>query len=123
MIEFITLAKRPALTALAVAGAVFAQSTPFNGFTQGNLVVSRSDIGDASTVSVGHALPRVCPATAACGKVMTTDSSAYPSTTSSNSVWNQDKVDGSFGVTSPTTVPVQTTAAGVAADPVQALIQ
>jgi uncharacterized protein (TIGR03437 family) len=102
MIELITLAKRSALTALAVAGTVFAQSAPFTGFTQGNLVVSRSVyMGDAFTVSPGQALPPVCPATAACGNVVATDSGAYPSTTSSNSVWNNNKVDGSFGVTSP----------------------
>ena len=79
----------------------------FTGFTAGNLVLSRSVYtGDASTVVVGQALPPVCPASAntasagACaGKA--TDNGAYPSTTSTNNVFNNDVVDGSFGVTSP----------------------
>ncbi len=79
----------------------------FGGFTAGNLVLSRSVYsGDATTVVVGQALPPVCPASAnaaaagACsGKA--TDNGAYPSTTSTNNVFNNDTADGSFGVTSP----------------------
>ncbi len=73
----------------------------------GNLVLSRSVYtGDPSTVAIGAALPPVCPASAntasagACaGKA--TNNGAYPSTSSSNNVWNNDSVDGSFGITSP----------------------
>jgi uncharacterized protein (TIGR03437 family) len=39
--------------------------------------------------------------TAACGTKTASDSGAFPSTASSNNVWNNDKVDGSFGITSP----------------------
>jgi uncharacterized protein (TIGR03437 family) len=61
---------------------------------------------DPSTVVVGSVLPPVCPASAnaasagACGS-KATNNGAYPSTSSSNNVWNNDSVDGSFGVTSP----------------------
>jgi hypothetical protein len=82
------------------------QST-FTGFTPGNLVLSRSVYtGDRSTVLVGQVLPPVCPASAntpapgACG-AKATDSGAYPSTDSANNVFNNNKIDGSFGVTSP----------------------
>ncbi len=82
------------------------QST-FTGFTSGNLVLSRSVYaGDASTVVVGQALPPVCPASAniaapgACaGKA--TDNGSYASTTTANNIFNNNKIDGSFGVTSP----------------------
>lgn len=57
--------------------------------------------GDASTLAVGQALPPVCPSTAACGTAKATDSGLYPSTGSTNNVWNNDKADGSFGITSP----------------------
>jgi uncharacterized protein (TIGR03437 family) len=82
------------------------QST-FTGFSSGNLVLSRSVYtGDPSSVVVGSVLPPVCPASAnaaaagACG-AKATNSGAYPSTSSSNNVWNNDSVDGSFGITSP----------------------
>ena len=74
----------------------------FPGFTSGNIVVTRSVYaGDATTVVVGQPLPPVCPATAACGTGKATDNGAYPSLTSTNNVWNNDVVDGSFGITSP----------------------
>jgi uncharacterized protein (TIGR03437 family) len=82
------------------------QST-FTGFTQGNLVLSRSVYaGDKSTVVVGQVLPPVCPASAntaspgACG-VKATDNGAYAATDSANNIFNNNKVDGSFGITSP----------------------
>ena len=82
------------------------QST-FTGFTAGNLVLSRSVYtGDKNTVVVGQVLPPLCPVSAnaasagACG-AKATDSGAYASTSSANNVFNNDKVDGSFGVTSP----------------------
>ena len=82
------------------------QST-FTGFTAGNLVLSRSVYtGDASTVVVGEALPPVCPASAnaaaagACA-AKATDNGLYASTSSANNIFNNNKVDGSFGVTSP----------------------
>ncbi len=78
------------------------QSASFSGFTSGNVVVTRSVYaGDATTVTVGQQLPPVCPATAACGTGTATDSGAYPAVGSTNNVWNNDKVDGSFGITSP----------------------
>src|SRR5579871_4555525 len=84
------------LTPLAIA-----QST-FSGFSPGNLVVTRSVYtGDATTVIAGQALPPVCPSTAACGTAKASDNGAYPSTSSTNNVWNNNKVDGSFGITSP----------------------
>lgn len=83
------------------------QST-FTGFTPGNLVLSRSVYtGDKSTVVVGQALPPVCPASAeaasagACTAGKATDNGAYASTTSANNIFNNNKIDGSFGVTSP----------------------
>jgi uncharacterized protein (TIGR03437 family) len=97
--------------------AILGTST-FSGFTAGNLVLSRSVYtGDASTVVKGQVLPPVCPATAnaaaagACG-TKATDSGAYPSTDSANNVFNNDKIDGSFGVTSPIYLD-QLTPAGV----------
>jgi uncharacterized protein (TIGR03437 family) len=94
----------PTLRALAMlvsAGAASAQST-FPGFTAGNIAVTRSVyIGDATTVSIGQPLPPVCPATAACGSATATDNGAYPSIGSSSNVFNNNKVDGSFGITSP----------------------
>ncbi len=94
------------LTLLVALGglsvAVLAQSPVFSGFTSGNLVLTRTVYtGDASTLAVGQPLPPVCPTTAACGTVTATDSGAYPSTSSTNNVWNNDKADGSFGITSP----------------------
>jgi uncharacterized protein (TIGR03437 family) len=83
------------------------QST-FTGFTVGNLVLSRTVYtGDASTVVVGQALPPICPASAeaasagACTGAKATDNGGYASTTSASNIFNNNKVDGSFGVTSP----------------------
>ncbi len=91
-----------ALVALSsFAGApLFAQF-----FTPGNLVVSRSVYeGTASTVTIGEPLPPDCPATAICtgkGTGPATNTGAFPAIGSTNNVWNNDAVDGSFGVTSP----------------------
>ena len=86
---------------------VISGESTFTGFSAGNLVLSRSVYtGDPSTVVIGSVLPPVCPASAnaaasgACG-AKATNSGAYPSTSSSNNVWNNDSVDGSFGITSP----------------------
>jgi hypothetical protein len=80
----------------AIAALALAQSGSFSGFTPGNLVVTRTVYtGTASTVTVGQPLPPVCPATAACGTATATDNGAYPN------VWNNNKADGSFGITSP----------------------
>src|SRR5579863_8515493 len=82
------------------------QST-FTGFTAGNLVLSRSVYtGDQSTVVVGQELPPVCPAsanTAAAGACAgkATDNGLYASTSSANNIFNNNKIDGSFGVTAP----------------------
>ena len=93
-----------ALAAIAVSIGALAQVSTggFSGFTPGNLVVSRSAYsGTASTVTVGQPLPPNCPATASCGTGTATDNGAFPAVGSTNNVWNNDKVDGSFGVTSP----------------------
>lgn len=97
------LAALLAIAAVAMSVAALAQSSgSFSGFTPGNLVVSRSVYtGDATTVTVGEPLPPVCPATAACGTGTATDNGAFPAIGSTNNVWNNDKVDGSFGITSP----------------------
>ena len=85
---------------IVVSGSAWSQS--FTGFTAGNIVVSRSVYGgSAANLSVGQPLPPVCPSTASCGKAKATDSGAYPSLSSSNNVWNNDTIDGSFGITSP----------------------
>ena len=74
----------------------------FPGFTSGNIVVSRSVYGgSAATLAVGQPLPPVCPSTAACGKIIATDSGAFPSLNTTNNVWNNVIVDANFGITSP----------------------
>jgi uncharacterized protein (TIGR03437 family) len=81
-----------------------AQAQTFNGFIPGNVVVSRSVYsGTAASLAVGQPLPPVCPATATtqCNAAKATDSGAYPSTTSTNNVFNNDAIDVSFGITSP----------------------
>jgi len=88
------------LSPLVFAATSFAQTGPV--FTPGNIVVTRSVYtGDATTVTPGQTLPPVCPSTASCGTAKATDNGAYPSPGSSNNVFNNNKVDGSFGVTSP----------------------
>ncbi|MDQ6706634.1 MAG: hypothetical protein M3Z85_11745, partial [Acidobacteriota bacterium] len=90
-----------AIAACVGVGAL-GQSNTFTGFAAGNLVVTRSVYtGNSSTVAVGQTLPPVCPATADCGTATATDNGSYPSAANGNSVWNNNKVDGSFGVTSP----------------------
>ncbi len=81
----------------------------FSGFTPNNLVVSRSVYaGNASTPVLTPGvtiLPPDCPTTAVCTGVgvggPATNNGAYPVVGSTNNVWNNDAVDGSFGVTSP----------------------
>ena len=58
-------------------------------------------MGLIATLSVAN-----CPPTAKCGGpgnkgVPATDNGLFPAVGSSNSVWNNNKVDGSFGVTTP----------------------
>jgi uncharacterized protein (TIGR03437 family) len=89
-----------AAAAMLAANLASAQTA----FTPGNIVVSRSAYSaTAANLAVGQPLPPVCPSTAACassgGKA--TDSGAYASTTSTNNVFNNNLVDGSFGITSP----------------------
>jgi hypothetical protein len=93
------------LAMVAFAGAIpaplFADSI-FSGFLPGNLVLSRSVYtGDATTVTIGQKLPPNCPATAVCPTGTATNTGVFPAIGSANSVWNNDLVDGSFGVTSP----------------------
>src|SRR5450432_4273990 len=90
---------------VALAGALSAPlfADPIlTGFLPGNLVVSRSVyMGDATTVTIGQKLPPNCPATATCPTVTASNTGAFPAIGSTNNVWNNDTVDGSFGVTSP----------------------
>jgi len=99
--ELNSIAILSALAAVAVSVGALAQSPSFSGFTPGNLIVSRSVYsGTASSITVGQPLPPVCPATATgCGAA--TDNGAFPAIGSTNNVWNNTKVDGSFGITSP----------------------
>ncbi|MCU1258855.1 MAG: hypothetical protein JWO80_1740 [Bryobacterales bacterium] len=87
------------VAAIALAGGISAAAlaqTSFSGFTPGNLIVSRTVYsGTSSTVTVGQALPPVCPATAACGTGKAASDGTYPG------VWANNVVDGSFGITSP----------------------
>jgi uncharacterized protein (TIGR03437 family) len=88
------------LLCFALCASAFAQS--FSGFSTGNIVVSRSVYsGSAATLAAGQPLPPVCPSTASCGTTPATASGAYITATSTNNVFNNDIVDGSFGVTSP----------------------
>jgi len=88
--------------AIAAVPAASMAQTAFSGFTPGNIVLSRSVYtGDSSTVVIGQPLPPVCPTTASCGKAVATDNGSYPSLANSNNVWNNDKADGNFGITSP----------------------
>src|ERR1700733_11552385 len=86
-----------------VAAPLFTQTAfaQFSGFTPNNLVVSRSVYeGTSSILAVGTTLPPNCPSTAVCTVGPATGSGAFPAIDSSNNVWNNDPVDGSFGVTS-----------------------
>jgi uncharacterized protein (TIGR03437 family) len=88
------------LLCFALSASAFAQS--FSGFSTGNIVVSRSVYsGSAATLAAGQPLPPICPSTAACGTTPATASGAYITATSTNNVFNNNIVDGSFGVTSP----------------------
>ena len=83
------------LTALAVGVAawvgVAARAGESSYFTPGNLLVSRSIYyGDAGTVQVGMTLPPNCTT----GCVTAIADGSYPE------VFNNDTVDGSFGITS-----------------------
>ncbi|SPE42171.1 Glycerophosphoryl diester phosphodiesterase (modular protein) [Candidatus Sulfopaludibacter sp. SbA3] len=90
------------IAALAFVSAATVWGQSFSGFTAGNLVVSRTVYtGSPATLAAGQPIPPVCPAAAACGKTVASDNGAYPSLTSSNNVWNNNNIDGSFGVTSP----------------------
>jgi uncharacterized protein (TIGR03437 family) len=90
------------LISLLALRAVPASAQTFNGFTAGNIVVSRSVYsGGAATLAAGQPLPPVCPSTATCGTATSTDNGAYPSPTSGNNVFNNANVDSNFSVTAP----------------------
>jgi len=107
------IATTVASVGLALAGQLGGAPTALSAprpapfFSPNNLVVSRSLYrGTADTVAVGKLLPPDCPATAKCGGpngtgVEATDNGLYPAIGSTNNVWNNNKVDGSFGVTAP----------------------
>jgi hypothetical protein len=70
-------------------------------FEPGSLVVTRSKYaGTAATVTIGEILPPICGTDASC-TVKAVDDGAFPSLGSSQNVWDNAPVDGSFGVTSP----------------------
>jgi hypothetical protein len=87
-------ALRLAMVSLAVvAGCVIASAQ--NYFQPGNLVVSRSVYdNNANNVTVGELLPPNCQATQVGCAGNATNNGTYPA------VWNNDGVDGSFGITS-----------------------
>jgi hypothetical protein len=94
-------------------GAGTGTGSTFPGFLPNNLVVSRSAYtGTASTVSIGEILPPVCGSQATCTAAATNNGS-YPAIGSSNNVWNNDAVDGSFGVTAPIFLDQITPAGGL----------
>jgi hypothetical protein len=79
-----------AAAAIACAAPAFAQT-----FSPGNLVLSRSVYSaPPSAITVGEQLPPVCGTSATCTGQATNDAT-YPY------VFNNDLVDGSFGITSP----------------------
>jgi uncharacterized protein (TIGR03437 family) len=83
-----------------LASVAFAQT--FTGFSSGNIVVSRSVYqGSPAVLAAGQPLPPVCPPTAACGTGKASSSGAYPSISGTDNVFNNNLVDGSFGITSP----------------------
>jgi uncharacterized protein (TIGR03437 family) len=85
----------------AISSGLLSAQSQFPGFTSGNVVVSRTVYsGDATTIHIGQALPPVCPASAKCGTAATANGS-YPSTTNANNVFDNNKADGSFGITTP----------------------
>jgi hypothetical protein len=90
------------LTVAALSGGLLcADPVSFSSFSPGNLVLSRSAYsGTASSVTIGQQLPPVCGAMATCsGKA--TDNGSFPAIGSTNNVWNNDLVDSSFGITTP----------------------
>jgi len=96
-----------AIVALSgVAGAALSAQS-FSGFSPNNLVVSRSVYtGNAATVAIGQALPPVCGTGVSCAPGsgnggLATNNGSFPAIGSGNNVWNNDLVDGSFGVTAP----------------------
>jgi hypothetical protein len=65
------------------------------------LIVTRSVYtGTASTVTIGQQLPPVCGTSTTCN-AKATDNGQFANLQNSNNVWNNEKVDSSFGITSP----------------------
>lgn len=96
------------LVVVAVIGSTSALALA-DPFIPGDLIMTRSVYtGTASTVTIGQTLPPICGTQATCnGKA--TDNGQFPNLLNSNNVWNNDKVDGSFGITSPIFVDQLTT--------------
>src|SRR5271166_2645245 len=87
-------ALRLAMVSLTVVAGCVAASAQ-NYFQPGNLVVSRSVYdNNANNVFVGEVLPPNCAQTQAGCAGTATNNGTYPT------VWNNDLVDGSFGITS-----------------------
>ena len=88
-----SVAKLLLATVCAIPG--YAQIAP------GNILVSRSVYaGSASTVTVGQQLPPICGTAASC-PAKAISNGEFPNLNDFSNVWNNDSVDGSFGVTSP----------------------
>lgn len=82
-----------AISLVLVAGAIAGMAQPY--FQPGNLVVSRSVYdNNPNNVQVGEILPPNCAATTGGCAGMATYNGTYPL------VWNNNLVDGSFGITS-----------------------
>ena len=93
------LTKRHCLRAFVVAGFVaasaLAASAQSNFFSPDNLVISRSVYdNNPNNVQVGQILPPNCQQTQGGCAGPATNDGTYPT------VWNNDMVDGSFGITS-----------------------
>ncbi len=80
--------------------AAFCAVPGYAQITPGNILVSRSVYsGNVGTVTVGEQLPPICGTAASCpGKAIS--DGEFPNLNDSFNVWNNDTVDGSFGVTS-----------------------
>src|SRR5262249_53770378 len=72
----------------------------FPGFFPGKCRRDSVYTGDSTTIHVGQALPPICPAPAKCGTPAIANG-GYPTVANSNNVFDNDKADGSFGITSP----------------------
>ncbi|HTA43678.1 MAG TPA: hypothetical protein VK789_14590 [Bryobacteraceae bacterium] len=109
------MTKTPPCSVNSVAALLLATVCAIPGYAQispGNILVSRSVYsGTASTVTVGEQLPPICGTAASCtGQAIS--NGEFPNLNDLFNVWNNDTVDGSFGVTAQIFID-QMTPAGV----------